>query len=111
MLMLAPPTSTGANVVLCGGVTNSFGSKLAGAISHGSSAADLRQCSPVLEWEGLKDVSVCSVRCVMDAKKSASTRHILGVARNMTCGIRVSYTSVDILEYVYVCSFTHTISR
>lgn len=55
MLLLAPPTAVGPNVVLCGG---GFGSKLAGAISHGSSTADLRQCSPVLEWEGLKDVSV-----------------------------------------------------
>eukprot|EP00752_Nemacystus_decipiens_P002963 g2753.t1 len=56
MLMLAPPTAVGTNVVLGGGAANSFGSKLAGALSHGSSTADLRQCSPVVEWEGLKHV-------------------------------------------------------
>lgn len=64
MLALAPPGAVGrvagTNVILSGG-TNSFGSQLAGAISQGSSTADLRpQCAPVLEWEGLKDVS-CAV--------------------------------------------------
>lgn len=63
MLMLVPLAGAnvvgrvGTSVVLCG-EGNSFGSKLAGTIADSSSSADFRRCSsPVLEWEGLKDVS------------------------------------------------------
>ena len=72
MLMLAPPTALGVNsVVLCGG-TNSFVAQLAGAISQGSSTTTgvRPRCSPVLEWEGLKDVS-CAV-CGSCAEKEST---------------------------------------
>lgn len=77
MLMLTTPTISraGANVILCGG-SNSFGSKLAGTFADCSSRGGLQRCSPVLEWEGLKDVSCASesvcAACVVEAE--AETR-------------------------------------